>query len=514
MLFHDLVRTSGQVAADPSRLRKIEHLSAFLKSLAPDEVPAAVAFLSGDVRQGRIGLGYAAVRDARPAASAAKPTLTIRDVDEAFGRMAGLSGPGSARARLAAFVDLLGRADPAGQDFLQRLVLGELRQGAQEGVIIDAIARAAGVSRASVQRAWMLAGDAGAVARAALRDGERGLATFHLRVFQPLQPMLAQTAADEAEVLGKLGTAAFEFKMDGARIQVHRSGGDVRVFTRSLNDVTAAVPEVAEAVRAMPAREIILDGEAVVRREDGRPAPFQVTMRRFGRKSDVEAMRRDLPIAPYFFDLLRLDDADLIDRPSRERFEALRRTAPDAAVMPRIETDAPDEARAFIDRSLAAGNEGVVAKAVDSLYEAGRRGAQWLKVKPAHTLDLVVLAAEWGSGRRKGRLSNIHLGARDPKLGFVMLGKTFKGMTDEMLEWQTRRFLELEARREDYVIYLRPEQVVEIAFDGVQESPQYPGGLALRFARVKRYRDDKTAAEADTLDMVRAIYIRHKGQVP
>ncbi|MDL1862292.1 ATP-dependent DNA ligase, partial [Betaproteobacteria bacterium PRO7] len=393
------------------------------------------------------------------------------------------------------------------QDFLVRLLVGELRQGALEGVMIEAIAAAAGVALAAVRRAAMFAGDLGAVARAALTEGAAGLARFAIELQRPVQPMLAQPAEDIADALARLGTAALEWKLDGARVQVHKAGDDVRVFTRNLNEVTAAVPEIVEAVRAAPARELILDGEAIALAAGGAPQPFQVTMRRFGRKLDVDALRAELPLAAFFFDVLRRDGDSLVERPARERFAALAEALPSALVVPRLVTSDASAAQAFYAEALARGHEGVMAKALDAPYEAGSRGAAWLKVKRAHTLDLVVLAAEWGHGRRRGWLSNLHLGARDPAANsFVMLGKTFKGLTDELLEWQTRELLAREIGRDDYTVYVRPELVVEIAFNDLQASPQYPGGLALRFARVKGYRPDKRADEADTIDAVRAIY--------
>jgi DNA ligase-1 len=512
VLFEILVRVSDEIARESSRTRKVEKLAAALKQMAPDEIPAGVAFLSGEIRQGRIGLGYASVRDASPGSAAVKPALSLLDVDAAFEGLAALKGSGAGSARLSAFRALLLRATREEQSFLIRLVIGELRQGAQEAFLIEATAKAAGVSAEAVRRAWMVAADSGAVARAVLIKGRRGLDSFSLRVFSPVEPMLAQTAEDVGEVLSKFHPAVFDFKLDGARIQVHRSGNEVRVFSRRLNDVTAAVPEIVEAARSLNIREAILDGEALVFEAGGRPAPFQVTMRRIGRRLNVDEMRRRLPLRPFFFDALRAEGEDLISSPARERLEALSDIAPSSLIVPRLETASRSEARRFLERALKAGHEGLMAKSPEASYEAGRRGANWLKIKPSHTLDLVVLAAEWGSGRRRGWLSNIHLAARDPKKGFVMLGKTFKGMTDEMLEWQTRRFLELETRRDEYTVFIRPEVVVEVAFDGVQESPQYPGGLALRFARVKRYRPDKSADKADTIDLVRAIYLKQRAK--
>jgi DNA ligase 1 len=373
--------------------------------------------------------------------------------------------------------------------------------------MVEAVARATGVSAALVRRAHMLAGDLPAVASAARTGGTAALREIRLTVLHPVRPMLAKTAEDVATAIERLGTAALEYKVDGARIQVHRSGDTVRVFTRTLNDVTASVPEVVEAARSLSCAAIVLDGEAVVLDAGGRPAPFQVTMSRFGRRQDVAAQRAHRPLTPFFFDILHLDGHDLVTRSGAERHEALAGTVPASLVVARTVTGNEETAGAFLRAALDAGHEGIMAKALDAPYEAGRRGASWLKVKPVHTLDLVVLAVEWGSGRRRGWLSNLHLGAREPRDdGFVMLGKTFKGLSDETLAWQTERFLALETHREGHVVHVRPEQVVEIAFDGIQASPRYPGGMALRFARVKGYRPDKTPDEADTIDTVRAIF--------
>ncbi len=388
-----------------------------------------------------------------------------------------------------------------------RLLFGELRQGAQEGVLIDAVARAARVPPARVRRAAMLAGDLSIVAEAALASGEAGLDRFRVELFTPVQPMLADSADDVAAAVGALGDAAIEYKLDGARVQVHKSGDLVKVYSRALNEVTAAVPEVVDAVRALPAETLILDGEVLALRADGTPVPFQETMRRFGRRLDVDALRRELPLSPFFFDLLQVDGRETLDDPQSDRFKVLTDLLPSPIVIPHVTGVTGEQAQAFLDAALARGHEGVMAKRRAAPYAAGSRGSDWLKVKAVRTLDLVVLAAEWGSGRRKGWLSNLHLGARDPvNGGFVMLGKTFKGMTDEVLTWQTRELLAREISRDSYVVFVRPELVVEIAFNGIQASPHYPGGLALRFARLKGYRTDKTAAEADTIETVRAVY--------
>jgi DNA ligase-1 len=503
MLLEPLVITSQQVAATKSRRAKIALLGGCLAQLSPSEIPIGVAFLSGEPRQGRIGIGYAALR-ALTAPPAQASSLTLELIDTALDRIAAIKGAGAAGERLAQLGALFALGTAVEQDFLHRLLLGELRQGALEGIMVDAIAQAFSVSAAVLRRALMLTGDLGLVARVARERGDAGLSEFRLQVFRPLQPMLAQTAADVAEALAKLPRAALEWKLDGARVQVHREGSDVAVFTRQLNDVTAAVPELVEAALRLPARAFVLDGEAIALQPDGKPQPFQTTMRRFGRRSDVQALRAELPLSSFFFDVLHVDGQDLIDHAAEERARALLELVPGEHAVARSVAEDPAQAEAFLRGALAAGHEGVVAKSLSAPYDAGRRGGSWLKIKLAHTLDLVVLAAEWGSGRRKGFLSNLHLGARAPTGEFVMLGKTFKGMTDEMLAWQTQRLLALEVARDAFTVYVRPELVVEIAFDGVQRSPHYPGGVALRFARVKSYRPDKSAGEADTIESVLA----------
>jgi DNA ligase-1 len=501
-----VVAASRRAAETGSRLAKREAIAACLRAASPDEIPIAVAFLAGETRQGKLGVGFATLSELRGGAAAPSPSLALLEVDETLARVASTRGKGAAGERGRLLGALFARATREEQDFLVRLLVGELRQGALEGVMVEAIAAAAEASAAAVRRAAMFAGDLGAVARAALTEGVAGLARFSIRPLQPVQPMLAQPAEDIGDALARLGTAALEWKLDGARVQVHKAGDAVRVYTRNLNDVTAAVPEVVEAARGLPARELILDGEAIALGPGGAPQPFQVTMRRFGRRLDVAAMHTELPLSAFFFDVLRRDGEALVDRPARERFTALAETLPSGLVVPRLVTSDAARAEAFYADALARGHEGVMAKAVDAPYEAGSRGASWLKVKRVHTLDLVVLAAEWGSGRRRGFLSNLHLGARDPSGGFVMLGKTFKGLTDALLEWQTRELLARELARDEYTVHVRPELVVEIAFNDLQASPHYPGGLALRFARVKGYRPDKRAEEADTIDAVRALY--------
>jgi DNA ligase-1 len=501
VLLADLVETSRVVGATPARREKVAHLSAALRRMAPGEVPAGVAFLSGELRQRQIGVGWAALRDA-PRAGRSPSDLTVGAVDEAFARIGASTGPGSVAERRRLLGELMGRTGEAEHRFLIRLLSGDLRQGALAGVMTDAVAKAADVKLAAVRRALMLSGDLGAVATIALTDGEAGLAALRLRVGRPLQPMLAQPAADIAAALAKVHPAAVEWKLDGARIQVHRDGRDVAVFTRTLDDVTPRVPEIVEAALALDVTSAVLDGEAIALRPDGRPHPFQVTASRLGSRT----AREDLQLTPQHFDVLHLDGEDLLDRPGAERAEVLHRIVPADARVERIVADDLADAQAVFDAALAAGHEGVVVKSLDATYAAGRRGGEWLKVKPRHTLDLVILAAEWGHGRRRGWLSNLHLGARGPDGGLVMLGKTFKGLTDEMLAWQTERLKELAVSEDGHIVHVRPELVVEIAFDGVQTSPRYPGGVALRFARVLGYRPDKPAREASTLDEVLAIH--------
>jgi ATP-dependent DNA ligase I len=504
----ELVDASDAVAATPARNAKIAALADVLRRVDAGETAAVVSWLSGELTQRQIGVGWAALRDGAPVEelaaatpAAAGPALTVADVERAFDAIGGLRGPGSVAARRAAVRELFARATAEEQRFLTRLLLGDLRQGALAGVMADAVAKAAGVPAAAVRRALMLRGDLGAVAAIALRDGRAGLDAVTLRVGTPLAPMLAGTAPDVGAALEKIAPAAVDWKLDGARIQVHRDGDEVAIFTRTLDDVTARLPEVVEVVRSLPAGAFVLDGEAIALRADGRPEPFQVTASRFGSRQG-----RSVPLASLFFDVLHLDGTDLLDAPLAERSAALERVVPAEHLIARTVAEDADAAQAAFDAAVAAGHEGVVVKALDAPYAAGRRGSAWLKVKPVHTLDLVVLAAEWGHGRRRGKLSNLHLGARDEETGgWAMLGKTFKGLTDELLAWQTERLLALQTHREGIAVFVRPELVVEIAFDGVQRSSRYPSGMALRFARVKRYREDKTAAEADTVATVRAI---------
>lgn len=512
----ELLTTSRLVAGTASRRAKIAHLADALRALRPEEIDIGIAYLSGRVRQRRLGVAGATFTtlEAPPAPAA---TLELHEVDAALDQVAATAGPGSAAERRHLLGALFARATAGEQAFLRRLLLGELRQGALEGVLVEALAHAVRTEVRSVHRAIMVAGDAGAVAKTLLVDGPSALGRFTLELFRPLRPMLAETAASAEEAATRLGRAALEYKLDGVRVQIHSDGDEVRVYSRRLNDVTLAVPEIVAAVRALPVRRAILDGELLAFRPDGTPEPFQVTMSRFGSRLDVSRLARELPLTPLLFDAVHLDGEDLLDRPAAERWDALAAAVPETWRVPRRLAETPRDIDTFLHEALAAGHEGVMAKALAAPYEAGRRGGAWLKLKPAHTLDLVVLAAEWGSGRRRGRLSNLHLGARDPESGgFVMLGKTFKGLTDLMLREQTARLLALETDRDGRVVHVRPELVVEIAFDGVQASPHYPGGLVLRFARVRRYRPDKRAEEADTIETVRTFAgpVRLRGEYP
>jgi DNA ligase-1 len=508
MQLSELAETSRRVADTSRRSEKIAALAACLRRLTPEEIAVGAAYLSGEMRPSKLGVGPATVFELR-AEPAPAATLTLAEVDGVLDRVSRVSGPGSALGRRRLLGELLSRATREEQSFLVRLLVGELRQGALEGLMLEAVAEAAEVPLADVRRAFMVSGRMGEVATAAITQGRAGLERFSLTLFRPLLPMLAQPAEDVAQALSQLGTAALEWKLDGARVQVHKSDGEVRVYTRNLNDVTAAVPEVVEAARGVSARSVILDGEAIALAPEGLPQPFQITMRRFGRKLDIDATRAQLPLSVFFFDVLHLDGQDLVDRPASQRIDALHAALASSLLVPRLVTAEPTAAQAFFDEAIRRGHEGVMAKSLTSVYDAGSRGSTWLKIKQAHTFDLVILAAEWGHGRRRGWLSNLHLGARDPATGaFVMLGKTFKGLTDEMLAWQTEKLLALEVARDAYTVYVRPEIVVEVAVNEVQASPHYPAGMALRFARVKGYRPDKKPADADTVETVRRLFER------
>ena len=513
MLLADLVACADEVAATSSRTAKVEALAELLGGADRDEAGVGAGLIAGDPRQGRIGVGWATVAALRTA-PAAQPTLSVADLDGVLDAVAGASGEGSTQRRLDLLGGFLARTTAAEADFVRRLLVGELRQGASEGVVVEAVARAARVPAASVRRALMLVGDLGETAAVALSQGRPGLEAVGFRILRPIRPMLASTADDAASAVADMGRCSVEWKLDGVRIQAHRRGDEVRVWTRNLNEVTGRLGEVVEVVRALPVHTAALDGEVLGLAEDLSPAAFQDTMGRVGtrRTSEAAAAAGPVRVAPVFFDVLHLDGRDLLDEPLEARLECLGRAAADHRV-PGVVTEDPDEAQRVFDAAVAAGHEGVMVKAAGAPYAAGRRGKAWRKVKPVRRLDLVVLAVEPGSGRRRGWLSNIHLGARDQDGGFVMVGKTFKGMTDEMLQWQTRRFEELATDRTAHVVHLRPEQVVEIAVDGVQRSSRYPGGVALRFARVLRYRSDKPAAEADTIAAVRGLLPGSAGSI-
>ena len=482
MLLNALVTTSIQVAATSGRLAKITLLAELLKQASPDEIELAIAYLSGTIRQSKVGVGWATLQKAKTHVGTSA-RLHLRDIDGTFEKIATTSGKGSASEKQRLLTDLFSNATAAEQDFLFRLLTGELRQGALEGIMVEALAKARELPASDVRRAMMLAGNLGAVAKGDLKS-------FAIELFRPIKPMLAKTANDVDEALAELGTASFEYKLDGIRIQVHKNADKVRVYSRTLNDITAEIPTVVDISMNMDMSAVILDGEAVVLTPDKRPVRFQDTMKGLG------------GAVPFFFDILYLDGTSLLDQPYSARSKLL----PEKHRPPRIITGDAQAAQDFFDAAIAAGQEGLVAKGLESKYEAGRRGGTWFKIKKANTLDLVVLAAEWGHGRRHGKLSNLHLGARDPDGGFIMLGKTFKGMTDELLAWQTKRLQEIETHREGITVYVRPELVVEIAFNGLQDSPHYPGGLALRFARVIRYRDDKKPEDADTIETVRHLH--------
>jgi DNA ligase-1 len=506
VLLADVVAASAAVAATRSRTAKAGAIADLLRRADAAEVEPVTAWLAGEVRQGRLGVGGRTLTRL-PSATAATPSATVGEVDRILTDLAATAGPGSAARRDSLLGALMASVTADEQRFLVRLLVGELRQGALEGVVLDAVAQAAGVPAAAVRRAFMLSGRLPETAAVALAGGVAALDAVSLQVGRPVRPMLASPGSSLDAALADLGTdVTVEFKLDGARIQVHRNGDDVRVWTRTLREITDGVPELVERVRALPCATAVLDGETLALDDDGRPRAFQDTMSRFGSDASDEGVL----LSPFFFDLLHLDGRDLLDEPLRVRLDALAGllAAGEHAPlrMPGVRSPDPGKAAAVLDDALSAGHEGVVVKALDAPYAAGRRGRAWQKVKPVHTLDLVVIGAEWGYGRRSGKLSNIHLGARDPDGGEpVMVGKTFKGMTDELLEWQTSTFPGLAREEHDWGVLLRPELVVEIALDGAQRSPRYAGGVALRFARVLRYRADKTPAEADTLDAVRAL---------
>ena len=501
MLLARLVEVSTAVAETGSRLAKRDLIASLLREAVEsgaDEVDIAASYLSGTLRQRRTGLGWRGLAEVPDPAD--EPTVGLAEVDATLERIGSLSGSGSAGARRTAVDELFGRLTGAEQAYLRNLITGNVRQGALDSVMLDAIAQAAELPLQTVRRAAMFSAPTGPIATAALDGGAEALERFSMLVGRPVRPMLAATAPDVAAGVDKVGGAfAVDTKLDGIRIQVHKHADEVTVFTRSLDDISARLPEVVEVARSLPATDLILDGEALSLDEEGRPRPFQDTASTTATHAGATGIR------PFFFDLLLHEQRSLIESPLSDRLAVLDSVVPEEHRVRRLQTTSPDEAQSFFDTAVADGQEGVIIKRLDAPYDAGRRGSAWVKVKPRHTLDLVVLAVEWGSGRRQGRLSNIHLGARAEDGSFVMLGKTFKGMTDEMLAWQTERFLGLETSRSTHVVHVRPEQVVEIAFDGVQRSTRYPGGVALRFARVLRYRDDKPVEEIDTLETVRSL---------
>jgi DNA ligase-1 len=500
-LLADVVAASQEVAATSSRSQKVAVLADLLRRLEPDEVAIAAGLLSGVPRQGRVGVGYATIYGVE-SEPAEEPTLTVADLDTAISQIQSATGSGSGARRRHLLAELLDRATEPEAGFVRRLFTGELRQGALTGVMVDAVARAAGVPAGLARRALMLSGDLTRTADIAMSGGEDGLREVGFELFRPILPMLASTAESVADAVASFDRASVEWKLDGIRIQIHRRGEEVRVYTRNLNEITHALPGIVEAVRRLDVEQAVLDGEAIWMADHG-PAAFQDTV------AQIDADAPPEGITTFLFDLLHLDGEDLLETPLEERAAKLEAVAPQLRV-PSILTSEPGEGERVLDESLAAGHEGVVVKDAGSLYAAGRRGKAWLKVKPVRTYDLVVLGAEWGHGRRQGRLSNLHLGARDPGTGeFVMVGKTFKGMTDELLEWQTSELLRRETERRGITVFVRPELVVEIALDGVQSSTRYPGGVALRFARVKRYRPDKQAEEADTIDELRSLLRSH-----
>ncbi|MAT04915.1 MAG: ATP-dependent DNA ligase [Acidimicrobiaceae bacterium] len=504
MLFVELARTSEIVAATSKRSDKIAAFADVFARLAPGEVGATVAFATGATLQGRIGVGWATLREVRPD-PAGEPMLAVLDVDRAIDELSSISGVGSQARRREVLHDLLAAATAPEQRLIVGIVGGELRQGALDGVVAAAVAKAAGVTVGEVQRGAMFAGSLPTAAQVALTVGAPGLAAIELTPAQPVQPMLASPASDVADALAVTGLASVEWKLDGARIQAHRAAGEVRLYTRNLNDVTDRLGGVVETVRSFPGGDLVLDGEVLGLDADGAPRRFQDTMGDFGADgAPTGSVGRGSGLRAFFFDVLHADGS-LVDEPLSVRRDVLASTVPELSRLPSIVTADAVEAAAFLDRAIEAGHEGVMVKNLDSLYDAGRRGGSWRKVKPVYPFDLVVLAVEWGHGRRQGWLSNLHLGARGDDNGFVMVGKTFKGLTDELLRWQTERFLDLEIGREDHIVHVRPEQVVEIAVDGVQVSTRYPGGVALRFARVRQYRHDKPAAQADTIDQVRSL---------
>jgi DNA ligase-1 len=495
------------VGSTSKKKEKASLLAHLIQQAKGKEIALAVNYLSGQLPQGRLGIGWVTIQEALKDLSEQFRPLTLIEMDHLFEGIFREKGAGSLERKGRLLHDLFSYTSQVEREFLIRLMMGEIRQGALEGLGLEAIAQASSIPMDRLRQGLMFSGDLGKVAQVALEEGITGLSRLQPELFHPVSPMLANPARGEAEALERLGEAGFEFKIDGARIQIHREGQKLRIFTRNLKDVTESVPEIVELAKEFQFENAIFEGEVFALRGDGKPLPFQTTMRRFGRIQDVGKMRREIPLTSYFFDLLYMDGEPLIHHPYQERFKFLSERIPQKYRIPQIITGDEKKAQDFLRRSLESGHEGLMAKGLDSPYMAGHRGYYWLKIKPVQTLDLVILAAEWGHGRRKGWLSNLHLGARDSESGnFIMLGKTFKGMTDEMLHWQTEKLLKLEVSRDEWTVYVKPELVAEVAFNDLQESPRYPGGLALRFARVKSYREGKSPTEADPIQKVWQIF--------
>jgi len=507
ILFSDLIKVSKKVGSTTKKKEKISILAHFFQQARGKEIALAASYLSGQLPQARLGIGWATLQEALEDITDRFRPLSLTEIDRLLEGIAKEVGAGSSEKRLRLLREAFSYLKKNEREFLIKLILGEIRQGASEGLVLEAIAQASSISIDQVRQSFMFSGDIGEIARVAGEEGIAGLSHIQPELFHPISPMLANPAEGEAEALERLGEAGWEYKIDGARVQIHKEGEKVQIFTRHLKDVTESIPEIVELAKTFPFESGILEGEVIALRENGSPLPFQTTMRRFGRIQEVKRMQKEIPLTSYFFDLLYLDGNPLFNTPYRDRFELLSKKIPSKYMIPQIITRNEKEAKDFLKRSLEIGHEGLMAKGLDTPYIAGHRGYYWLKIKPAQVLDLVVLGAEWGHGRRKGWLSNLHLGARDKESGeFVMLGKTFKGLTDEMLRWQTKKLLELETTRDARTVYVRPELVVEVAFGEIQESPRYSGGLALRFARVKRYREDKSSQEADTIQKVWRIF--------
>jgi len=508
MLFlKQLVEISERISATKKKKEKVSLIARFFREAKGKEISLVAFYLSGELPQGRMGIGWISLQEALKGAPFLPKPLSLVDLDRYFDSIVTESGGGSSGRKVQILRQAFSHTGERERGFLAGLILGEIRQGALEGLILEAVAQATSLPLDLLQRSLMFSGSIGEVARTAIEEGASGLSRFQPKLFHPISPMLASPVEGEDEAIDRLGEAGWEYKIDGARIQVHKDGEEIRIFTRHLKEITESVPEIITLAKKFLMDKAIFEGEAIALREDGKPLPFQTTMRRFGRIQDVERIQKEIPLKPFFFDLLHLDGQSILDVPYGKRFEQLTERMPSEYLIPRIVTADRAKVRDFLLQSLKAGHEGLMAKGLDSPYVAGQRGFMWLKIKPAQTLDLVILAAEWGHGRRKGWLSNLHLGARDEESGeFVMLGKTFKGLTDEMLKCQTKKLLEFETGRDEWTVYVRPELVVEVAFNDIQESPRYPGGLTLRFARVKRFREDKSPREADTFQKVKTFF--------